>query len=913
MIARITRSLLALLLVLAGCGSGDNFRDITAADLENMTFTFADGRAFGFAGQQVTLTFGDFDDDGDNDPNTGPFALQVNGTTIAGTITLGSCRYDVASSPDDNLPPGSTILHDPCSVNPVNGVYRGTNTTLQATAESNAAQNAQAPTFATPSRSTSIAATSDDRRVVVVNRETDTVSVIEVRDQNGNDAFTKLAEIAVGREPRYVAISPDNTTAYVTNAASGTVSVIQLTGVNAFKVIATITVGSEPRGCILTPNGTQLYVANFTSGTVSVIDTASRAVVDTITLGGNPMALAITNDGDTDDTDERIFVTQFFAELITGGSGEGRDDGKQGVVQSFAVADPATITRITLSPLANVGFTADRTEFCPQSRTNANPLHSTLFCPDLSAAAGSTTITQDPQGAFPNQLQSALIRDGRVYLPNIGAGPEPPVRFNVNIQALVHVVEVSSLTEQTALHVNLNDQIKTETAPADPTTSLDRIFGNDLVAIDAYTDGSTFLVVSRGGNYVMKASLDTDNTLSLGAPTVVRFQTGNIPNGVVISRDERRAYAYNEVGCSVTAMHLSDNSVVQRDIEACTPAAPGTFEHAVLLGKLAFFTALGLPNDGIFDLEIRDIVPLTDRGKASDNGWSSCGSCHPDGLTDGVTWLFPTGPRQTVPLDGFFSKDNPGDQRISNWSAVRGSITDFNNNSRNVQGGLGFAGNPPNPNIYNHGITQGASDALDVMTLWVQTVRALLQPQTIATATLTAGRTVFEARCATCHGGAKWTKSQVLYQDNPAFDSNPLGTPAGVPFDPGITNAGPQIRSFTKDGETINFLETIGTFNAADPLELRGTGGAIGATALGGLGFNVPSLLGVHASAPYLHNGAAQTLDTVFTQHNLDGGTIATVLSAAEQQDVQAFLRTIDGRTDPFRSAADDFRDATAD
>src|SRR5215813_11249324 len=156
--------------------------------------------------------------------------------------------------------------------------------------------------------------------------------------------------------------------------------------------------------------------------------------------------------------------------------------------------------------------------------------------------------------------------------------------------------------------------------------------------------------------------------------------------------------------------------------------------------------ALGLPDNGIFDTQIRDFVPLNDKGKASSNAWSSCGSCHPDGLADGVTWIFAAGPRQTLPLDAFFAKDNPDDQKIVLWSAARGSNTDFNNNSRGVQGGCGFASDafrgatacsataPANPAIYDHGITQGASDALDAQMLWVQTVRAPILPQPTDTA-----------------------------------------------------------------------------------------------------------------------------------------------------------------------------------
>ena len=45
----------------------------------------------------------------------------------------------------------------------------------------------QAVTFPTPTRSTNIALTSDDRKLLVVNRESDSLSIIEVRNANGAD------------------------------------------------------------------------------------------------------------------------------------------------------------------------------------------------------------------------------------------------------------------------------------------------------------------------------------------------------------------------------------------------------------------------------------------------------------------------------------------------------------------------------------------------------------------------------------------------------------------------------------------------------------------------------------------------------------------------------------------------------
>ncbi|KJV05842.1 c-type cytochrome [Methylocucumis oryzae] len=364
-------------------------------------------------------------------------------------------------------------------------------------------------------------------------------------------------------------------------------------------------------------------------------------------------------------------------------------------------------------------------------------------------------------------------------------------------------------------------------------------------------------------------------------------------------------FTNNLVGRSVSVLDFANNKVIARDIESTPLPLLGSFEHNVLMGKLAFFTALGIPDNGLSNTAIRSIDPLKFRGKQSDNAWSTCASCHPAGLADGVTWIFADGPRQTLPLDATYSKRSAAhDARILNWSAVRGSNTDFNNNSRGVQGGVGFASDAPfaaatpNPNIFNHGITQGASEALDDETLWIQTVRPFFMP---SAGNVTAGRTVFEENCASCHGGAKWTKSQILYRDNPALV-------AGVPRDPGLTLApslGGQIQSFTLDGKTLTYLEKVDTFANTNEGEIK----ANGTTAFGGDGFNVPSLLGVRYHAPYFHNGSAKQLADVFDAHKLNSGTIASELNTTERSNLLKFLNTIDGRTEPFRSEADDFRD----
>jgi hypothetical protein len=397
-------------------------------------------------------------------------------------------------------------------------------------------------------------------------------------------------------------------------------------------------------------------------------------------------------------------------------------------------------------------------------------------------------------------------------------------------------------------------------------------------------------------------------------------------------KDGTRGYANNEANFSVTSMNVDDGlCLTQRlDIDSAEPPAPGSFEHAVLVGKLAFFTALGIPDNDIFGTPIRDFVPRNFKGKQSKDAWSSCGSCHPDGLADGVTWTFGTGPRQTIPLDGTFSKQNPEDQRLLNWSAVRGSNTDFNANSRATQGGCGFAsddfdpgqcfvkGNTTlaNPAIYDHGIVQGGSDALDAQTLWIfAAVRPLHQPQ----GNTGAGQAVFMTNCASCHGGAKWTKSQIFHRDNPAAIAQ-----NGPTLDPGVTRLSPappaapanELFSFTCNARTFNYLEKVGTFDITNPLELRDN--ATASTAFGVNGFNPSSLLSINYHAPYLHRGQAQTLEAVFPLHGLgpDGmefppvTTIQSTLTPAQRADLLVFLKSIDGTTNHLRSEGDDFRDA---
>jgi cytochrome c peroxidase len=77
--------------------------------------------------------------------------------------------------------------------------------------------------------------------------------------------------------------------------------------------------------------------------------------------------------------------------------------------------------------------------------------------------------------------------------------------------------------------------------------------------------------------------------------------------------------------------------------------------------------------------------------------------------------------------------------------------------------------------------------------------------------------------------------------------------------------------------------------------------------ARGELGFNVPSLISVFASTPYLHSGAAETLGDVLanvTHRSAGSGGIDTLTSASDRTELVRFLSSIDRSTEPFAAGA---------
>jgi cytochrome c peroxidase len=115
----------------------------------------------------------------------------------------------------------------------------------------------------------------------------------------------------------------------------------------------------------------------------------------------------------------------------------------------------------------------------------------------------------------------------------------------------------------------------------------------------------------------------------------------------------------------------------------------------------------------------------------------------------------------------------------------------------------------------------------------------------------------------------------------------------------------PQGTEIITAGQLERFLKKVGTFdpNAANELKAQAGTQAANIPANGADGFNIPSLLSVFAHAPYLHSGAAQTLEEVLenvTHRSAGTGGVDTLTNPEDREDLVTFLKSIDAKTQPF-------------
>jgi YVTN family beta-propeller protein len=754
-------------------------------------------------------------------------------------------------------------------------------------------QAATATVLPAPSRGSAVAVSPDDSIVVAVNRDAGSVTVFSVEYPHNaapRVVWSKEINLGWGSEPWQVVISPDSTTAYVVLRRDQ--KLVKLGWLKTAPGKAgEVAIGSEPTAVALTPTGAQAYVTSWVDGTVTGIDTRTMTAAATIDLNatlvgtgllGNvapraamahPRSLTITNDGDANDQDESIYVTEYFAQRVEAeqndaqGQGLNADVSKAGIVYKVRLSDRRA-SAIRLGALADIGF------------KDENGV---------------------PAGCFPNQLQSITANGKFAYVTSVCASPRGPIGPKVTTTACTAVTDCASLNLVDPACVRIDSRaannvcvdvagVKTTTAPVvsviDTTTDKEvsrtslnarfRDFFADvgvpddasrrypLLANDLdFVPGTSIAYVSaNGADAVFRVKFDptTGGVAEVGASTqpfidlapakLANDKKGQNPIGLAVAHTNKGfAWATSEVGHNLTGIDLNVQAVAglpDAPVVVASTALPaaGSDADKILKGKRFFNTGLA-------------------RWSLKGQAWGACQSCHTDGLTDNVTWYFARGPRQSISLDGSFSSKDPHDQRIFNWTAIFDEISDFELNTRGVSGGVGAivkSAGPPlvtadrldlaNAGGNNHAGLNGSSAQLadpanplgladgekgvlpdwQNITRWVQQLRSPRKPTTLNANKVATGQWLFKQKnCQGCHGDDKWTISRVFYpvsiNANAALRVTPwtdIVAGSGFPFGllPAVTPENQRMRFDGGNAAALDqiqcILRPVGTFGVAE-------------------------------------------------------------------------------------------------
>ena len=527
-----------------------------------------------------------------------------------------------------------------------------------------------------------------------------------------------------------------------------------------------------PVAVAVVPSSGEVLVAAYDSGVVQLFDPSGRELLATIGVGPEPRALAV------DSTGARLYVTHFLS---------------RGTAGSMSIVDLATRKVISQPSLAE-----DPGPDTPSSGRGVPNL--------LGAIAVEASGDAVWAGGLKSNSASGPLRDGR------------PLASSNWVRGVAVRLVAATGEEQAGRRIDTNDA--------------------DSVSAIAFSPNGRWGYFAHAGLgalsvYDLPAAAQFRPGDGASAPFAVRIDIGDLPSGIAVAPDGRRAYVAALLSREIVEVDVSTPTAAQVVRRVVVTGEP--LSASLLDGKRQFFSSR---------------PPLH-----SKDGYVACASCHPEGGSDGRTWDTTQkgeGVRNTRDLRG---RGGMGDGPL-HWSA--NFDEDFERDIVTQLGGTGLAqdGKPPNPPLGES--NAGRSAALDHLALFVSSLTQVPpSPFRDAAGFLTPaalrGRDAFQvAGCPKCH-------PPPLYTDS------------------------------TLTAETSSYvLHDIGTLTPASGSRLGGP--------LNGL--DTPSLLGLWASAPYLHDGTAATLSDALRRPGTMKARLTEALSQAELEDLVEFLLELDGRQD---------------
>ncbi|HEY3817985.1 MAG TPA: di-heme oxidoredictase family protein [Polyangiaceae bacterium] len=633
-----------------------------------------------------------------------------------------------------------------------------------------------------------------------------------------------------------LAVSPDGAHLYVVHPDADSVSFLDLgTRSLAHEVLlasASPSVDSTthrfdpavyPRALALDSKGKTLYVTGERSGLLYAIDTARASVVSSVAICSEPVGVLVSAD------DAAVFVAC------------SQDDAIMEVdAASMSVTAMATTPR---KPWA-LAWEADGETLVAThllgpgvSTLSTRPLAliTTWPVPDAPPESDPTV----PHGLV-RGLYDAVVRPGTtdLWVAHLMLGtdtPQPTLEFDSTVFPALSILDADG-TQRARLSVQ----------PSVATPGSSGAFG-DIVS------GPRAMAFSDDGKYAFVADADSEDLLVVDAVkrvevTVVRPLPGHLPEGVVWHDGEVYVQERNTEDIAAFKVDESAGTVsVVADGPAFATVSSDPMPAQLRLGQQLFYSA------------------DSDEVATTQNHWVACASCHVEGRSDAVTWLFAQGPRDTPTNAGGML-----DTGFLFRTADRSRVQDYWKTIDIEQGGDVHAGGAQDP-------------LLDAIAAYVNyAIPAPIPPSTDETHQLqgaalaslrTQGQGVFaEVGCPTCHSGPAKTDSGM---DNMVLDL-----------------AGPIVSSATSGGV---LLHDVGTCVTSGPWP-DVVHDDIDGDPRPSCAFDTPALRGLTDSAPYLHDGSAATLEDVLPsmlQAAAGPGATPQTLSPSDQTALVEYLRSL--------------------
>lgn len=147
-----------------------------------------------------------------------------------------------------------------------------------------------------------VAVTPDDSTVLVTNWCTFDLSIVDTA------TAAEVATIELGRHPRGIAVSPNGQLAYVAVMGSRDIAIVHLDDLDVEWLRG---VGSNPRHLVVSPDGRHLYATLNGDGRVIKIDLESREVIARVATGSAPRSMDISDDG------EALYVVNYNSGTVS--------------------------------------------------------------------------------------------------------------------------------------------------------------------------------------------------------------------------------------------------------------------------------------------------------------------------------------------------------------------------------------------------------------------------------------------------------------------------------------------------------------------------------------------------------------------------------------------------------------------